>query len=1222
MKIKQIELSGFKSFSDKAVLNLSQPITAVVGPNGCGKSNIVDALLWAMGEQRARHLRGKTMEDVIFNGSDGQGPAGLAEVSITFENDGRAPLEFRDYSEITVTRRLHRDGTSEYLINKLPVRLRDVTNLFLGTGVGTRAYSIIEQGRVGMIVSAKPEDRRHFIEEAAGITKYRRRKQAAERKMDATRQNLLRVSDVLEEIGKRLGSLRRQAQKAERYKRYKNEMRGIELRSSAHRYLGLLAENKVVTARQEVLREDRDVAELELSRGEVSLEAARSDAMEQERALSQAQEALYALDNRIKLGESQRDYQRREAADLLERADSARQEIANLETQLADAEARREAVAARVLELSEERARLEEKRRVSQAVYDRFRGELRSFDGALEGEREEVSDADREIARGEADLRALRQRREDLGERRQRQLDEGERVLTRLEALGKAAVDIDGELGQLRQDLDRLMRRREDAIARLDELRETARHGEAQLEVLRTELHRRKSRLTSLEEIQARYEGFGEGTRAIMQRHNGHSAERGVLAVVADLVEAPVHYETALEAVLGQRLGTVVVADESVGVEAISYLKDEQKGRGSFIARFARGPGVLESAPVGVVWDAMGGAMEQRQDAPIARSAPRPRRSPLVSHEGVHGPILGLVNYNKEYRKVAETLLGDVVVVEDLPRALEVWDVVDQETLVTLDGELLAPDGTVTGGSKAAEMSGVLRQKREIKELMGIIEDLQERYEGELDAHVAVKTEIAALEQILDEVTRDGHHSDKEILTREKDLGRISSENVSLVGRREEMEREAARLADEMGRLSEREVRLNAFLKTRKGARHVGRDILALLRIARERLAVDVDVASGSLTDAKVALAQAVAAYDASAGSLLQLEEMTGERRQRIEDLAASSADGLERAETLRQAAETLREEIEALVEQRVESSTALATGRQEHEEHQAALMISESQLKIQRSRVTEIGLEQGKLDVKFSELTSARSYLEEQVWGRYRERIAEALFDFHLDPPVTEQELERLEQLRQLIDRMGEINLTAIDEFNELDARHRFLGGHKDDLEDALGQLQRAIQKINRTSRKRFVETFDDVNAKFQEVFPRLFRGGRGKLVLTESDDILDAGVDIIAQPPGKKLASMDVMSGGEKALTATSLIFAMFLVKPTPFCLLDEVDAPLDEANVVRLRDMIREMSAKSQFIVITHNRNTMEVCDRLYGVTMEVPGVSKIVSVNLTEAQEVAA
>lgn len=1222
MRIKSIELCGFKSFNDKTLVDLSLPITAVVGPNGCGKSNIVDALMWAMGEQRARQLRGKSMDDVIFNGSDTRGPAGMAEVSVTFENDGRVPVEYRDYSELTITRRLHRDGTSEYLLNRLPVRLRDITNLFLGTGVGTRAYSIIEQGRVGMIVSAKPEDRRHFIEEAAGITKYRRRKQAAERKMEATRQNLLRVNDVLEEIGKRLGLLRRQAQKAERYKRYKEEMRGIELRSASHRLLGLMAETKVAVAQRESLVKEREDADLKLQTGEVELERARMDVLERERVLNQQQEELYQLDNAIKLNESKCEYQTKEAETLKERSEQSKEEIERVQEQLYDAETRREEIAEKVATVGQERARLEDALTKRQNDFDNLRHELRGFESAIDSERSDYNRAERDIARAEADLSALEQRKADLDDRRTRHIEENEKVIERLTALSMSESELDEELKELRNGLERLMQRRDDATARLEDLKEISKKQEAELEVLRTELHRRKSRLTSLEEIHARYEGFGQGTKAIMQRQKDEG-KNGVLGVVADMVEAPAHYERALEAVLGQRLGTVVVENEDIGVDAISYLKNESKGRGSFISRFGRGAessSMLESAPLGVVWEQSGAkvATSSAASAPLRSD----HYADIIARPGVHGPILGLVAYENDYRQVAETLLSDVVVVENLDQGLAVWDSVDYQTLVTLEGEILAPDGTVTGGSNDAEISGVLRQKREIKELKEIIVDIESQYDIVLNAHVNTKTESAALEQLLDEVTRDGHENDKEILTREKDLGQIQAENKDLAQRKKEMEEDAERMMQHLRDMQDRQDRIKDQIEQCERDWRLAKDILALLIIAKRNLSDQVDEASAALTESRIELAQSVTAHESSESTLKQLEEMVFDRRERIESLNESIREDIERATELEANVVERRGEIERGVTRRAELSELQNKGRGEYENEQARLAEAEQGLKGERKRVSELSVEIGKIEIKTSEFSLEAKHLEEQVWERYREVLKDAIFDFHLDPAVTDEEMERLDQLRQLISRMGEINLTAIDEFNELDERNQFLSEHRDDLENALDQLQKAIQKINRTSRSRFIETFEAVNRKFQEVFPRLFRGGRAKLLLTEAEDILEAGVEIIAQPPGKKLASMEVMSGGEKALTATSLIFAMFLVKPTPFCLLDEVDAPLDEANVIRFRDMVREMSSNSQFIIITHNRNTMEMCDRLYGVTMEEPGCSKVLTVNLNEAQKVAA
>jgi chromosome segregation protein len=1209
MRIKRIDLTGFKSFCDKTALDFPNPITGIVGPNGCGKSNVVDALRWAMGEQSARHLRGKTMEDVIFNGSDTRGPSGMAEVSITFENDGLVPIEYLDYSEITVTRRLHRDGTSEYLMNKVPCRLRDITNLFLGTGVGTKAYSIIEQGRIGLIVSARPEDRRHFIEEAAGITKYQRRKRAAERKMDATRQNLLRVSDVLDEIGKRLGSLRRQAKKAERYRRYREEMKDIELWAASHRMLEITAELGYQRGALGDLEQRREEHQAELERREADLEAARLSAMEVERQVNTLNEHLYAVDNRIKLNENTVKFHTQESEELERRADDARSEVEALKQQLEEAN----------LELAERRAESERlaalrgdlagQVAVREEILEGMREEHGDVLRAAEQERENIAMAEQSIARAEASLRALVQRRRELQERGDRHREEIERVLERTGSLAASQEELHGELSGLRLSVEELGQRQEEVRARLLELEEESRRGEAELEVVRTELHRRRSRLTSLQEIQERYEGFSRGTRAIMQRREGNG-ESGILGLVADVVEAPTSYETALEAVLGQRLGTVIVEDEGVGVDAISYLKGSAEGRSSFIARWARGAGLLEKAPVGFVWE------------PAVADTTSFGDGVQLAGPGVHGRMLGLIQCGEDYQRVAESLLGDVVVVDSLERALDLWDQVDGQTLVTLDGEILEPDGTVTGGSLDAELSGVLRQKREIKELKGIIAELEAQYRTVLDAHVSVKTEMARLEQVLEQVTREGHQGDKDILTREKDLSRIGSEVDALAARRQELEQEAEHVRQLLDELEQQAEELRAEVFEANEQKQLGGDVVYLLGREARRVSRLVDHAAAAVTDRKVDLAQADGNWRSALEAVDRIEQMQGEKVERIGRLEQDSADGLARADELRVQVEELEQELRRLVTERADCQEQLAQGRAAYEARLAEVGELEAELKRVRSAVSELGVEVGQLQLKLSELSMNLGHLEEQIWERYREQLRRVAGDYHMRTMVSEEDLERLGRLRELIERMGEINLTAIEEYDELSERHEFLSTHKADLEGALGQLTRAIQKINRTSRKRFRETFDLVNAKFQEVFPRLFKGGRARLVLTDEENLLESGVEIIAQPPGKKLQSIELLSGGEKALTAVSLIFSMFLVKPTPFCLLDEVDAPLDEANVGRFNQIVRETSEISQFILITHNRRTMEIVDHLFGVTMEEPGVSKLVAVSLSDAETIAA
>jgi chromosome segregation protein len=1038
--------------------------------------------------------------------------------------------------------------------------------------------------------------------------------------MDATRQNLLRVSDVIEEIGRRLGSLRRQAQKAERYKRYKEEMRDIELWSASHRLLELVALQKLADADADTVERDRDDAERGLQRQEAEIETARIEATSRERELNQLQEQLYQADNRIKLNENRVEFESRESVELRRRSEQSQGEIEELKRQIERDQQREDEVRGQAAELREQRESRSAALAAKEQVLRSVRGELGAVDSVLEQERELLRAAERVSARAEADLQAGAHRREDAEQQLVRCRDEAAQAQQRRTELEAQASDLQHELDVLEQGRTELVTKREESSARLEELEQLAERGEAELEVLRTELHRRRSRLTSLEEIQARYEGFGHGTRAVMQRHNGESRQRGVLGVVADVIDTPPDYEVALEAVLGHKLGAVIVEDADVGVDAIHYLKAESLGRGSFISRYSEQHSMLTKAPVGFVWDP--DQAGSGSGAPSVQFAGDGSGATVQLAEGVKGPMLGLVACDDEYRAVAESLLGDVVVVENLERAMALWKRAERHTLVTLDGEILQPDGTVTGGSQDGENSGVLQQKREIKQLSEIIADLQQQYDDAHERHVGIKTEIASLQQLLERLRHDQHQSEKEVLARDKDLSRANSEIDVLAQRHQSLSGDVERLSNTIEELQRQKAQTGEELLLSAEQQWVGQDTLALLLRERQRLAgLEADAATAA-TDVKVALAQCAAACEATERNLRQIEQLGKERRSRVERLTRDAEQGATRALKLDENVARMRQELEELVTDRARLQEELSEGRSRYDEQLGQLGELETALKETRTHVGQLATRLGELQLRRSELKMAREHLEEQIWDRYREELPRVAGDYHLRPPVSAKHEERIGQLRQLIDRMGEINLTAIEEYDELSGRFEFLSQQKTDLESALNQLQRAIQKINRTCRERFVSTFDAVNEKFQQVFPRLFKGGRARLQLTESEDVLQGGVEIVAQPPGKKLVSIDMMSGGEKALTATSLIFAMFLVKPTPFCLLDEVDAPLDDANVIRLRDLIAEMSGTSQFIMITHNHTTMEAADRLYGVTMEEPGISKLVSVNLSEAQKVAA
>jgi chromosome segregation protein len=1297
MRIKRVEIIGFKSFCDRAVIQIDSSVTGVVGPNGCGKSNIVDAVRWCMGEQSAKHLRGKAMEDVIFAGSETRGPAPMAEVSLTFDDvgfshealelarhsdvaeteriaeglavepepdapepdapDGGEPAAaagvwtdeagnpvaspqeevaelladrthemeaaFGSYTEVTITRRLYRDGTSQYFINKTPCRLRDITDFFLGTGAGTKAYAIIEQGRIGQIVSSRPQDRRAIIEEAAGITKFKAKKKAAERKLDQTRQNLTRVADIVGELDKRMGTLRRQAQKAERFRKYKAEQRDIELWKSAHRWLELRAEGQVVSDRLTTLRSEHDEVRVVHATKDAHVVAERAELVVEERRLAEVQNRVYEVDNHVRLGETRLEMERREVADLDTRTVQAQADIAQITDERTrgaqELEARSAELAELVAEVDRERDGVAER----DAAVAHARAQVNDVQKRLDDARTEIAARRTEAATAGAQLDALARRRDEASRRLERVTQETDQHHERVRELDRDSKKAAAQLAELRQTRLDLGSQSDGFAARKDSLADDVARGEAEVETLRTEVHRRTSRLASLKEIHERYEGFARGTRAVMQRADdiaaGADAIRGV---VADVVRAPEQLEVAVEAALGDRLGGVLVSEPSVGLAAIGFLKQAGGGRSAFV-------------PVG--GGAGAGIVVEDRSALIAADA-------AVGGEGVIGRMADLVGFADGYAQVGQTLLGGAIVVDGLDRAVALHArgaVGAGERLVTLDGDIVDHDGVVAGGSRDAQGSGVLAQKREIRELEDIVGTLEHDLAEAMTRLVTAKTELAQVGKAIDGLRSRVHEGDLAIVSCEKDDTRLRGD--------------LDRHRDRLGHLSTEQLELDDRLRTiaaddeaarARQAAAVARegeleraqlDLASELAGHRDRL----DELVRALTEARVRAAQLGEKRAAAEAATLRLTRADAELSARADRLRAEIDDAGARVARLREGGERLVGELAALRERRTAELAELDAGRAAYQERLDALSAVELDARSLRDRADELGRELHELDLHAAQVQMTRDVVERGLAERHEVTggdLGGLLADYHQRPLVSEAEESRLVELKDLLDRMGtDINLTAIEEFAEVSKRHEFLSAQQVDLERAVDQLQRAIDKINKTSRRLFKDTFAAVDATFRQVFPRLFRGGQAHLSLTATEprgaatgepgpdgappapvtreiDLLEAGVEIFAQPPGKKNATVEQLSGGEKALTAVALVFSIFLIKPSPFCILDEVDAPLDEANVDRYNELVREMTDRSQFIVITHNKRTMESTDNLYGVTMQEPGVSKLVSVNL--------
>ena len=1397
MKIKKIEITGFKSFCDRMVLEIEDPITAVVGPNGCGKSNIVDAIRWAMGEQSAKHLRGKSMDDVIFNGSESRGPAAYAEVTITFGNVGlgsqkseldieleaalaaddeadaalgeaaaaegaapapgtepvviasepvETPIDYSQYGEIAVTRRLYRDGTSEYEINKVPCRLKDITEFFLGTGVGTKAYSIIEQGRIGLIVSAKPEDRRALIEEAAGITKFKAKKRAAERKIEATRQNLLRVSDVTTEIDKRLGSLRRQAAKAERYKRFKTEVRDLELTLAAQRFLGLTSEARYKGGMLEELMLARDAAAAELASREDGLGNARLLLQADEQRANLAQEKLYECDNRLSLVVSQIEFTARETRELDQRVLEAESEAARLDGERIETEAEVARLEAELQQLDERAESQGHELAGREDALRELRMMLQGKQGALDAARAAVGREQQQIARGEEGVRAIERRIGDMDIRLERMAGDARRVEDRLGEASAEVHALERSLGDLRQLKLDLGMQKEQVESRVAELKQLLAVSQAEVETRSAELTRRRSRLHSLREIAERYEGFQRGVRSLMQQRGrgGDAVGQGLRGLVADVVQAPAELEVAVEAVLGERLGHVVVDDHAASALAIDHLKRRSEGRAGFISiasaaqlpkpeplRLVKAAPVVVEAEAGAVaadvlpapgpsWTeaaraalqidaedeaafgadpfasgetkhetehehehehehdvdaeagfgadplqvggegggigevvgvvpvieesmaADGGALQvtrlevvhaafEDMAVDVANDAVAETASEselaaepaaggatdeVVLPEGVRGPLLALVNVSSpELAPVAASLLGDVYLVDSLARGLELWQSGElRRTMVTFEGEVIDARGVVTGGSREAQGAGVLAQKREIRELEELVATLDVEFQDWNTRHLAHKGEIAALKKTLESLTSDAHSREMALLSHEKDAARGREEMRRLEARKEELARDAEVLVASRGEAErEAEEMRVANRAAEDRAATLESEQLALTEVLLE-LRGRVDDAQAQVTEWKVLVAQLGEKRGAARAEHGRQATRAERLAEQIARLTRSREEGSARAEELRGKVAGLVDERALAEEQQAALRADLEVARTAYETRGAELARSELDLRGVREQVRKLAEEATQHELAFRQLGMQTEVLIAQMVEKYRLDISREAGDYHLRPLAGEAEEARVRELRDQIERLGEINLMAIEECAELEQRYDFLTGQQKDLERALDQLEKAIAKINKTSRKLFRATFDAINKQFMELFPRLFRGGRAHLALTPSDDILEAGVEIFAQPPGKKNGTVELLSGGEKALTAVSMIFAIFLIKPSPFCLLDEVDAPLDEANVTRYNELVRQMTDRSQFIVITHNKRTMQIADTLYGITMQEPGISKLVSVNL--------
>jgi len=1203
VRIKRLQLIGFKSCMESTVLDFPRGVTGIVGPNGCGKSNIVDALRWVLGEQSAKHLRGQSMDDVIFAGNERYAPLGFAEVSITLDTDGALPTiaepesgdehasailaALKDAPEIEVTRRLFRSGESEYLINGRACRLRDITELFLGTGVGTKAYSIIEQGRVGQIVNAKPDEIRLFIEEAAGTTLYRSRKLAAERKIERTKSNLLRVSDIVSELDRQAASLRRQVRGAVRYGELKAEELSLDralarVRFSAlhERRQELDGQLEALRSREHVAREaartvlgSRDVVRQRQASGAQESDDARREYYEvRGRLTALAQEQQFLEQRRTELSTS-RDASVSEMDAIVARLSLVRDASAAAANERIECEREREALT--VAAASEEACLAERDIAAATAAAELERFRTRSLATLAE----EVRLAN--------ESSALTRQREAIGGRLTRLREEESSLGTLSQQLIDLIQQSRGRLDDIVIEIDSATGGKNTAARRVGDLASSRRGAEQVAEQRRNDVASLESRYNSLKELSEGFAEYGEGVRRFM-RNGGHEAS-GASAVLADVIDIDSGFERAVAAVLDDRLQCVVVPTADDGLRGATYLRETDAGRASFIPmkppREIGGRDVEALPPAGWSW----------------------LRERVRVKPGYEAPVF--------------SLLEGVAVGSSLGSVVSEWRSAGcRATLVTIEGEVLEPTGIVTGGSGRPAEEGLLARKAELRGIRIKLVDVEVKAREARAAFERISRESEESEKVLGEIDHRLHEltvtrvgAEAELELQRQNLSRTRDRAVSLATEIDSLVREDAQIREQCEALRARAAQVALERQViDDGSRRLEAEKCSL---EEERDGARMELAGVRIREA--ALGQKVeSVLQRSESAIVQQQDLDlryrvlEERRARdameLETVCARLGDPslqIDRLEDDLKAASSRSERLEALVGESRDAMTRL-----ERE-------LDDLSLSIEAIRDERSGME---IALKECELERA------SIDSGLRERLGIGEADLATDgstPSIREGRdaamlSDDLDRVHAAIRRLGAVNVGAVAELEEIDARLGELVAQRDDLERSIEDLRGTISQLNRLSRQRFKDTFDKVNDIFHETFPRLFHGGKAWLSMTDESNLLETGVEIFVQPPGKKLGNIDLLSGGEKALTAVSLIFSLFLHKPSPFCVLDEVDAPLDDANIGRFARMVDEMSARSQFLLITHNKKTMESCDTLYGVTMREPGVSKIVSVELSQ------
>jgi len=1186
--LSKLQMRGFKTFAERTELEFGPGITAIVGPNGVGKSNITDAILWALGEQGHKTLRTEGFQDVIFAGSEQRRPLGMAEASLVIDNtEGELPC---DYSEVVLGRRLFRTGGSEYLLNRNSVRLKDIQELLVDTGLGSGAYSVIGQGEVDAIISIHCEDRRELLEQVAGVGKYRMRRTETERKLEQTQANITRVDDILYELSSQREALAEEAKVAREYQHLAEELRELELYLLADDYerrngRRQRAQSDIVVAKADLQSTRNQISALEVEYEQTSLQVAkltdeldslREQAAAAERELSRRQgaeavaaERRKAIDQRRQQLQTTRQQTQQRRQELVARQHALEQQQQKYEKIVQRQQVKAEELAAAY---SQREGQYQQALEDREALYQR-RTDLAGELARLDNESAALAELEEEL---EGRIARLTQQKQQMNERQRQAQEVLQTARERIETLQAQSQEIREQIQQIRQ--------------RHAEYVRTLRDHRHKRDLLAGAVAATESRQSLLGELQAAHEGYQEGPRALLEAaEKGHLD--GIEGLVADFLEVPRRLEVAAEAGLSDRLQWVLVATEQQARQCVDYLEDKRAGRATVLA--INPPPTQFAAPAAV---AMG------------------RSSDVV---GVASSVL---RYPQRLARVFERLLGDVVIVRDLDAAYRIRPrLTGPARLVTLDGQILGPNGEISGGQTDNAVQSTFDRRRQLRQLEKDLDDLQGYLAKMWEAEEKWEGRNQELAESGEARTTQLSETDKEISRVESEIKHVADQLRAAITAANETDQEIRDLDERRQQASSGAVESQ---RMQQGLRHELEELDSELKqIESEQLGREqLDRQQEKLTEAKVELAQlqekhhsATEMYQQTQQQLRHIDQETDRVQAELQQLQAAEQEVNETLDSADDQTTHLEEEATGLRQQVEQTRQQLS-----------ALREAIGRLEAARHRLQDIR-EQQTEELHRSELAVARDdsqleQIEEQLQSEYdltpEEAVQQRPVEFKRSQPR-----RQAKQLRNQIRGLGYVNVGAIEQCERLQAREDFLTSQLDDLQQARADLLQVITEIDQAAQEVFLESFHQVAQAFDELFQQLFGGGHTRLELTNPDNPLAGGVDVIVQLPGRRQQNLLLLSGGEKALTALALLLAMIKVKPSPFCVMDEIDATLDAANTEQFTDVLRDFAQYTQFIIITHNPNTMEAADVLYGVTMQEPGVSKLISVELAEAQREA-